>query len=79
MEWNRTWAQIGIHDRPVGLLNTGGFFDGLLKFVADAVESGFISKVAADLLIVSDDPIDLLDRFANHVPEPSIFHWPVKP
>lgn len=77
--FDSTWAQIGIHERPVGLLNTAGFFDGLITFVKSSVESGFISQQAADLLIVSDDPVDLLDKLHNHVPSPSIFDWKVKP
>jgi hypothetical protein len=74
-----TWAQIGIHQRPVGLLNVGGFFNGLLDFIKNAVESGFISKEAEKLLIVSDDPADLLNKMSQHVPSPSVFQWPVKP
>jgi predicted Rossmann-fold nucleotide-binding protein len=60
-------------------LNTKGFFDGLLAFVKHAVESGFISPSAADLLIVSDDPVELLNKMEAHVPAEPHFQWPVKP
>lgn len=76
---HRTWAQIGIHCRPVGLLNTNGFFDGLLAFIKSAVDGGFIPHNAAELLLVSDDPVDLLDRMERHKPKEPMFQWPVKP
>ena len=37
-----TWAQLGIHDKPIGILNVSGYFDTLLAFVGVAVESGFV-------------------------------------
>jgi len=45
--WNElaeavTWAQLGIHDKPIGILNVSGYFDSLLAFVGVAVESGFV-------------------------------------
>ena len=57
-----TWAQLGIHDKRCGVLNTAGFFGHLLAFVEHAVDSGFIKRRQADALIVSDDVDDLLDR-----------------
>jgi len=76
---NSTWSQIGIHIRPVAILTTKGFFDGLLTFVKHAVAEGFISEAAAELLIVSDDPVELINKMESHVPKDSPFQWPVKP
>lgn len=56
-----TWVQLGIHDKPCGILNVDGFFDHLLTFVAHAVDMGFISPGRAGAIVVSDDPESLLD------------------
>jgi predicted Rossmann-fold nucleotide-binding protein len=56
-----TWVHLGIHDKPCGVLNVDGFFDDLLRFVSHAVEAGFIPGPLVNGLIVSDDPVRLLD------------------
>jgi uncharacterized protein (TIGR00730 family) len=55
-----TWAQLGIHDKPCGILNVDGFFDHLLVFVRHAVSQGFIKERQVDALVVSDNVDDLL-------------------
>ncbi|HEX4127233.1 MAG TPA: TIGR00730 family Rossman fold protein [Acidimicrobiales bacterium] len=55
-----TWAQLGIHDKPCGILNVDGFFDDLLVFVRHAVERGFIKAHRVDALVISDDADILL-------------------
>ncbi len=57
-----TWAQLGIHRRPVGLLNVDGYYDGLLTFVDHAVREGFVRESHRALLLVGEAPDDLLDR-----------------
>jgi len=59
-----TWLQLGYHDKPVGLLNVGGFYDGMLGFLGHAVQEGFLKQVHADLLHVADLPGTLLDQLA---------------
>ncbi|KAI3596202.1 Lysine decarboxylase family [Cupriavidus necator H850] len=59
-----TWLQLGYHDKPVGLLNVAGFYDGLLGFLAHAVQEGFMKQVHADLLHVADTPAGLLGQLA---------------
>jgi uncharacterized protein (TIGR00730 family) len=59
-----TWAQLGIHAKPVGVLNIAGYYDGLLRWLAHAVGEGFIRREYLNLLIVADAPDELLDRFA---------------
>ena len=59
-----TWLQLGYHDKPVGLLNVGGFYDGMLGFLGHAVREGFLKQVHADLLHVADLPGTLLDQLA---------------
>jgi uncharacterized protein (TIGR00730 family) len=56
-----TWVQLGIHDKPCGILNVDGFFDHLLDFVAHAVDLGFIRSERAGAIVVSDDPEFLLN------------------
>jgi uncharacterized protein (TIGR00730 family) len=56
-----TWAQLGIHSRPVGLLNVAGYFDPLLAWLDRAVEDGFIRSQHRHLLLVRDQPEALLD------------------
>jgi uncharacterized protein (TIGR00730 family) len=55
-----TWAQIGIHNKPIGLLNVDGFYDGLLAFVDHATSQGFVDPAHRVLLTVSRDPAELL-------------------
>lgn len=62
-----TWAQLKFHAKPVGLLNIGGYFDGLLAFARRAVDDGFIHPAHVDMIHVGADPADLLDRMAGFV------------
>lgn len=57
-----TWRQLGYHSRPIALLNTAGYYDGLLQFLQTSVEQGFVFDKQADMLIVDSDPEALLDR-----------------
>jgi uncharacterized protein (TIGR00730 family) len=56
-----TWAQLGLHEKPIGLLNACGYYDSLLAFLHHAVEEGFIGSDALSLLHVRSDPDALLD------------------
>ena len=57
-----TWRQLGYHDKPIGLLNVDGYYDGLLGFMARSVAEGFVSPDQNDLVQVDTDPSVLLDR-----------------
>jgi len=59
-----TWLQLGYHDKPVGLLNLAGFWDGMLGFLSHAVEEGFLKRIHADMLHVADTPAALLAQLA---------------
>ncbi|MFN8483930.1 MAG: TIGR00730 family Rossman fold protein [Anaerolineae bacterium] len=63
-----TWAQLGLHEKPCGLLNVAGFYDALLGLVDHAVTQGFIRATHRDMLLVDDDPARLLDRFKQYRP-----------
>ncbi|HVZ44657.1 MAG TPA: TIGR00730 family Rossman fold protein [Ramlibacter sp.] len=55
-----TWRQLGYHDKPVGLLNSGGYFDSLLQFLRGSVAHGFMSDWQMDLVRVNADAATLL-------------------
>ena len=57
-----TWRQIGYHDQPIGLLNVGGFYDGLLAFLRHTVSNGFLEQAQLDKLHVSTDADELLQQ-----------------
>lgn len=65
-----TWSQLGLHRKPVGVLNTAGYFDPLLSQIDLAVEEGFLKAAYRDLFVVETDPAMLLDRLpAYDLPE----------
>jgi uncharacterized protein (TIGR00730 family) len=57
-----TWAQIGLHQKPVGLLNIEGYFDTLVAFIEHACQEGFILPEHRSLFIVDQNPAALLDQ-----------------
>jgi len=65
-----TWAQLGLHDKPIGLLNVGGYFDGLLGCIDSAVAEGFIRPEHRKLIISGSEPDALLDALSRHQPPP---------
>ncbi len=69
-----TWTQLGIHEKPSGLLNTEGYFDTLLTFLDHAVAERFVKEAYRSMLIVDQDPARLLDRFESYV-APKVEKW----
>jgi uncharacterized protein (TIGR00730 family) len=69
-----TWAQLGHHQKPVGLLNVDGFFDALLAFLDHQVAERFIRQEHRDMLIVESDPEAMLARCAAYRP-PVVEKW----
>lgn len=60
-----TWRQLGYHDQPIGLLNIDGYYDDLLRFMAHAVDQGFLSAPQNGVLQVGTDPVALLLQLAG--------------
>lgn len=58
-----TWAQLGFHDKPIGLLNVAGFYDSLLAFIEHVVKQGFLKPAQATLLMQEAAAGKLLERF----------------
>jgi uncharacterized protein (TIGR00730 family) len=63
-----TWAQLGLHSKPCGLLNTRGYFDHLIRFIDHAVEQQFIERANRDLLVVDTVPETLLNKLGSYKP-----------
>jgi hypothetical protein len=59
-----TWAQLGLHHKPVGLLNSGGYWDGLRSFLDQGRAEGFIAGASLELLHCDGDPEAILDRLS---------------
>ena len=55
-----TWRQLGYHDKPIGVLNTEGYYDGLLSFAQSSVNAGFLSDWQMDLIKSGTEPAALL-------------------
>ncbi len=55
-----TWTQLGIHSKPLGILNVAHFYDGLLSFLDRLVEEGFVKQIHRNSLVASDDAESLL-------------------
>ena len=62
-----SWAQLDLHRKPIGLLDSGGYWAGLLAFLDHAVAEGFLYEEHRAILIVEADLDALLARFAGHV------------
>jgi uncharacterized protein (TIGR00730 family) len=63
-----TWAQLGLHDKPCGLLDVDAYFDPLLALFDGAVTAGFLRPENRALVLTANDPEALLDRFAAYKP-----------
>ena len=59
-----TWAQLGFHQKPCGLLNIAGYYDSLFAFLEHAVVERFVREEYRPMMIMEQDPAALLDRFA---------------
>lgn len=63
-----TWGKLGLHAKPVGLLEVDGYFQPLTEFLDQMVVRGFLDPPDRDMLTVDSDPSQLLDAFADYVP-----------
>ncbi|WP_248925659.1 TIGR00730 family Rossman fold protein [Paenibacillus hamazuiensis] len=62
------WSQIGIHSKPIGLLNVRGFYEPLLQMLQHTAREGFMKEASLHLFVVESDPDKLLDRLAAYRP-----------
>lgn len=68
-----TWAQLGLHAKPIGLLNTGGFYDHLIALIDHMVAEGFLKAPYREMVLVDDEIGRLVDRMAEY--EPPAYEW----
>jgi uncharacterized protein (TIGR00730 family) len=69
-----TWAQLGLHRKPIALLNTDGFYDALNILIQNMVDKGLLKEVNQRMLLVSDNIDDLLDKMKKYV-APAVAKW----
>ncbi|MFC7522874.1 TIGR00730 family Rossman fold protein [Parapedobacter sp. GCM10030251] len=69
-----TWGQLGLHRKPMGLLNTKGFYDQLIELARHMVEKGFLKEINRQMLMWSADIPDLLHQMRNYQP-PAVGKW----
>jgi uncharacterized protein (TIGR00730 family) len=70
-----TWSQLGIHEKAFGVLNIGGFYDGLLALVDHAVAEGFIPNGHRALILEGRHPEEMLDLLTSYTPPPPVVKW----
>ena len=65
-----TWVQLGLQNKPIGILNIGGYYDALITFIQTMVTSGFLREIDKKLLIVEGNIDDLLSKMKNYSTPP---------
>lgn len=69
-----TWAQLGLHQKPIGILNVDGFYNHLLQMVQSMVDQGFLKEVNQKMLLVSNTIDDLLSQMKAYK-APAVTQW----
>ena len=69
-----TWAQLGFHEKPCGLLNVEGYYDNLIAFLENSFNKKFVKELYRPLLMTSDRPEQLLAQFAAYQ-APKVRKW----
>ena len=72
-----SWAQLALHDKPIGMLDVDGYFGALLAYLDHAVSEGFLAPEHRSMLVVERDPGRLIDALASRRPPPD--RWTVAP
>ncbi|MHC0447716.1 LOG family protein [Flavobacterium sp. 3-218] len=69
-----TWAQLGLHKKPIAVLNVNGFYDSLIELLQTMTEKGLLKEVNQKMLLVSDTIEDLLEQMKNYT-APTVGKW----
>ena len=69
-----TWGQLGLHKKPIGLLNTDNFYDPLITLLQTMVDNGFLKEINQRMLLVSNNINELLDNMENY-DAPDVGKW----
>lgn len=63
-----TWAQLGIHSKPIGLLNTDNYFGGMIEFLTNSVSQEFLKREIFEMIIIDDNAESMIERMNNYIP-----------
>lgn len=63
-----TWGQLALHKKPIGLLNTLGYYDHLVTFIDKMIDAHFLKEEYRKMLLIDDNITGLLDKIATYVP-----------
>ncbi|WP_412561161.1 TIGR00730 family Rossman fold protein [Winogradskyella sp. MIT101101] len=66
-----TWGQLGLHTKPIGILNINGYYDALISQCKTMVERGFLKQENLDAVVIDDTIDGLLEKMNNYVPLPA--------
>ena len=66
-----TWGQLGLHAKPIGILNLNGFYDDLLEFGQTMVKKGFLKQTNLNAVVVDESIDGLLYKMDNYIPQPT--------
>ena len=69
-----TWAQLGLHKKPIAILNINGFYDSLIEMIQTMVDKGLLKEANQQMLLVSNEIEDLLYKMKNYQP-PTVGKW----
>jgi uncharacterized protein (TIGR00730 family) len=72
-----TWAQLGLHNKPIGILNINGFYNNLIQMLKTMVDQGFVKQLNYDMILIDDSINGLLDKMMNYRPQ-HIAKWITK-
>jgi hypothetical protein len=72
-----TWAQLGLHKKPVAILNTNGFYNSLIEMIQKMVDEGFLKEINQQMLLTSDNISELLVKMEKYQP-PVVAKWITK-
>lgn len=69
-----TWAQLGLHKKPIAILNIDGFYDALMLFVQTMVDKGFLKEINKNMILISDNIEELIEMMKNYE-APNVAKW----
>ncbi|SMP28979.1 hypothetical protein SAMN06264346_11147 [Chryseobacterium profundimaris] len=69
-----TWAQLGLHQKPIGILNIDGFYDDLINLVQHMIDKGFLKQINRDMLLISNNIDELLEMMRKYK-APKVGKW----
>src|SRR5699024_6059254 len=63
-----TWGQLGLHEKPIGILNVDGYFETMKTVIYKSIEEGILEKNYLDMIFINDNLNDILEGFESYVP-----------